>query len=56
MAKLDIPVVDAFWLTRSRPDHRQVTHDNDIGNHLVHVGPEVYNVLLRQWLTVITLP
>lgn len=53
VSELDIPVVDGFWLTRARPDHREVSHENDIGKHLVHAGPEVYTVLLREWIALV---
>ena len=48
-----IPVLDAYWLTVARPDHRQSSADNSIGKHLVHAGPEVYDSLMRQWSTLI---
>ncbi|CAB9506396.1 expressed unknown protein [Seminavis robusta] len=48
-----ISVMDAFWLTLSRPDHREVDKTNAIGKHLVHPGPEVLNALTRQWITMI---
>ncbi|CAB9517278.1 expressed unknown protein [Seminavis robusta] len=48
-----ISVMGAFWLTLSRPDHREVDKTNAIGKHLVHPGPEVLNALTRQWITMI---
>ena len=48
-----IPVVDAYWLTLSRPDHRQIDEDSKRGKKLVHHGVEVYNVLVRKWLSLI---
>jgi len=48
-----IPVMDAFWLTLARPDHREVTPGNEIGSHLVHAGPEIYSVLVRKWIMLV---
>jgi hypothetical protein len=50
MQKARIPVIDAYWLTLARPDHREVDATNSIGKHLVHAGPLVYDALLRQWV------
>ena len=36
-----LTIMDAYWLTFSRPDNRQVNKDNSIGAHLVHGGEEV---------------
>jgi hypothetical protein len=49
MQRHSLPIMDAHWLTRPRPDHRQVMHDNPIGKVLVHAGMDVYSVLTRQW-------
>ena len=49
----DIPVVDAFWLSLSRPDHRQIDAENRRGKKLVHLGVELYHVLLRKWLSLV---
>jgi hypothetical protein len=51
MKEADIPVLDSYWLTLARPDHREVDEDNAIGKHLVHAGPQVYDSLVRQWVT-----
>jgi hypothetical protein len=51
MKEADIPVLDSYWLTLARPDHREVDVDNSIGKHLVHAGPQVYDSLVRQWVT-----
>jgi hypothetical protein len=51
MKEADIPVLDSYWLTLARPDHREVDVDNSIGPHLVHAGPQVYDSLVRQWIT-----
>jgi hypothetical protein len=47
MAQNNIPVQDTYWLTLSRPDHRQVLEDNQVGSRLMHAGPEVYSILVR---------
>jgi hypothetical protein len=43
-----ILVQDAYWLTLSRPDHRESNRVNALGPHLVHAGPQVYFVLLQK--------
>ena len=46
--------MDAYWMSLSRPDHREV-HDRDASRtsyKLVHTGLEVYDVLVRQVLTI----
>jgi hypothetical protein len=49
----EIAVMDAYWLTLSRPDHRESDRENVIGKHLVHAGPQVYYVLMRKWAMLI---
>jgi hypothetical protein len=49
MTEFDIPIMDAYWLTSSRPDHRETNAKNDISQKMVHAGPEVYSVLVRKW-------
>ncbi|EEC44071.1 predicted protein [Phaeodactylum tricornutum CCAP 1055/1] len=51
--KADISVMDAYWLTVPRPDHRQVDNENAIGKHMVHVGPEIHSVMQRKWISLI---
>lgn len=53
MSKFGIGILDAYWMTRSRPDHRETAKENVIGSHMVHAGPEVYDALLRQWTTAV---
>jgi hypothetical protein len=50
MKKEGIPVMDTYWLTYSRPDHREVAGDNLLSGKMAHAGPEVYGVLTRKWL------
>jgi hypothetical protein len=49
----EIAVMDAYWLTLSRPDHRESNRENSLGKHLVHAGPQVYYVLMRKWAMMI---
>jgi hypothetical protein len=49
----EIAVMDAYWLTLSRPDHRESNRLNSLGKHLVHAGPQVYYVLMRKWAMMI---
>jgi hypothetical protein len=53
MKEFDIPVMDAYWLTLSRPDHREVTKTNGIVEKILHAGPEVHSVLVRKWAMMI---
>lgn len=45
----EIAVMDAYWLSLSRPDHRESDRSNSLGKHLVHAGPQVYYVLMIKW-------
>jgi hypothetical protein len=42
-------IMDTYWLTLARPDHRQVDEKNSLTGRLMHAGPEVYSVLTRKW-------
>jgi hypothetical protein len=53
MREMRIPVMDTYWLTLSRPDHREVSEDNNIKNKMCHAGPQVYSVLVRKWFMMI---
>jgi hypothetical protein len=53
MKELDIPVMDTYWMTYSRPDHREANPTNFLGAKMAHAGPEVYDVLVRQWMMMI---
>ena len=50
-----IPVMDTFWLSLSRPDHREIDILNSRGKKIVHLGVELYDVLLRKFLSAILL-
>jgi hypothetical protein len=49
MREMKVPVMDTYWLTYSRPDHREVDLLQDIKKKMVHAGPLVYSVLVRKW-------
>jgi hypothetical protein len=49
MREMKVPIMDTYWLTLSRPDHREVNEINGIQNKMVHAGLEVYSVLVRKW-------
>lgn len=51
----DVHVMDTYWLTLSRPDHREVVQKEAIRAFykLVHLGPEVYGILVRKFVTII---
>jgi hypothetical protein len=53
MDQYRIPVLDSYWLTVARPDHREIDPLNARGKKMVHAGVEVYDVLLRQWMTMV---
>jgi hypothetical protein len=53
MRELDIPVMDAYWMTSSRPDHRESTDINLLSGKMAHAGPEVYDVLTRKWMMMV---
>ena len=48
-----IVFLDGYFLSLARPDHREVSENNDIGKHLVHPGPEVVNASAAIWLMVV---
>jgi hypothetical protein len=45
----NVSVLDAYWLSLARPDHRDARERNALGKRLVHAGPQVYGALMRQW-------
>jgi hypothetical protein len=47
------PVMDAFWMSVSRPDMRSIHGNNRIAANLAHAGPEVYSLLMRKWTMMI---
>jgi hypothetical protein len=53
MQEYNISVMDAFWMSLSRPDHRSSNANNRIEANLAHAGPEVYSVLMRKWAMMI---
>ena len=53
MDEYDVPVIDSFWLTRARSDHREIDKNNGRGKKMVHAGQELNEVLLRQWMSLV---
>jgi hypothetical protein len=53
MREMKVPIMDTYWLTLSRPDHREVVNDNSILMKMIHAGPQVYSVLVRKWFMMI---
>lgn len=54
VSKRDVSIMDTYWMALPRPDHREVI-DKDASRtsyKLVHMGPEVYLLLLRKLLTI----
>jgi len=51
----EIMTMDAYFLTLSRPDHREVltASGHELSARLAHAGPEVYTVLVRMWTSMI---
>lgn len=46
-------LVDGFWVTLPRPDHREVDEMNRIGKKLSHPGIEVVRAMVRLWWNVV---
>ena len=46
-------VIDGYYITLARPDHREIGEDNAIGKHMVHPGTEVVDAMASIWLTVV---
>jgi len=42
-------IVDAYWMTLSRPDNRETNKEADIGKKLSHPGYEVTDYMVRVW-------
>lgn len=53
MQEYNVSVQDGYWLTLSRPDHRDAREQNALGKRLVHAGPQVYSVTMRKWAMMI---
>jgi hypothetical protein len=53
MREMKVPIMDTYWLTLSRPDHREVNNLNSINMKMIHAGPQVYSVLVRKWFMMI---
>lgn len=46
-------VVDAYWMTLARPDHRETDRQVHIGKKLSHPGPELVDVMVRIWTMIL---
>lgn len=46
-------VVDAYWMSRSRPDDREINKDQSIGKKLSHPGLQVLEAMSRVWMMVL---
>jgi hypothetical protein len=48
-----IHITDGYWITLSRPDHREVDEVSSIGKKLAHPGKEILSVLNRILITLV---
>jgi hypothetical protein len=46
-------IVDGYWITLARPDHRETDQKVHIGKKLSHPGPEVAGAMVRIWTMVL---
>jgi hypothetical protein len=46
-------VVDGYWITLARPDHRETDRQARIGKKLSHPGPEVVDAMVRIWTMIL---
>jgi hypothetical protein len=46
-------VVDGYWITQARPDHRETDRQVHIGKKLSHPGPEVVDAMVRIWTMIL---
>jgi hypothetical protein len=53
MTFFGIPVMDTYWLTLSRPDHRESSLTQTLAHKMAHAGHEVYSVLTRKFVMMI---
>jgi hypothetical protein len=44
-----VRIMDGYWVSLPRPDHREVNEAQEAGKHMVHPGPEVLHLLVRKW-------
>ena len=52
-AGYDVKVYDVFWMSWSRPDDTEISSDNAIGRHLVHLGHDTLKASLRKLFTMV---
>jgi len=46
-------MVDSYWMSLARPDHREINKLHEIGKKLSHPGVEVVSAMVRVWTLVI---
>jgi hypothetical protein len=49
----DVKIYDLFWMTWSRPDDTEINRNNDVGNHMVHLGHDTLTASLRKLITIV---
>jgi hypothetical protein len=51
--KFQFPILDLFWISLARPEHRSINDNNKLGANLAHAGGKVYSVSMRKWAMMI---
>jgi hypothetical protein len=46
-------IVDGYWISLARPDHREIDQKSDLGKKLSHPGVEVIVAMVRIWFTLV---
>jgi hypothetical protein len=49
----DVKIYDIFWMTWSRPDDTEINRNNDVGNHMVHLGHDTLTATLQKLITIV---
>jgi hypothetical protein len=49
MSRMNMYIVDGYWVSLARPDHREVDNKSSIGKKLSHPGRDIILVLVRTW-------
>lgn len=50
----EVKMYDIFWMTWSRPDDTEVKLNDDITNHMVHLGHDTLKASLRKLITIVS--
>lgn len=53
LSRPSIEIIDAYWITLSRPDNRETNKNADIGKKLSHPGKEVITYMVMMWWNVV---